>query len=117
MLRAEVRDIVANDLDKWELWIPSDPLQVYQWFTISVGVVGQYGADNFQLAAATREGRPRKSKHFSGIIVDEWNCDSVSNAIVEYVSSICGDTWEDIVRRLEEVCYWEYSRRSLSEYG
>jgi len=125
MMRAEVKFILPNDFatlgENWEAWEPPDRTDVYQWFSIDIGPIGDDAADSFQVAVATPVGvktkRKRANGRFRGIVVDEWCGAAVRNAIVDYVAAIHADSWEAIVEQLQADFHWEYSRRSVYEYG
>jgi Immunity protein 8 len=110
-MRAEVRDIEANDLPGWPTCQATDPGEGLAWFTVSVGAVGTPGSDLFQVAVGTPGGvagrRDRDS--FVGLVVDRFDPQAIERAIRDFVGSAEGPTWEAIAVRLGRVMRWEYA--------
>jgi hypothetical protein len=52
-MRAEVRQVSANDIPCWPDWVPADAVDELQWFSVAIGPAGSTGADLFQVALAT----------------------------------------------------------------
>src|SRR5262249_31346000 len=97
-MRAEVRSIEANDIPAWPNWQPSGTPEEHQWFTVSVGPVGDPGADYFQVAVATARWLWAHSRpgRFVGLVVDRFDPSLVEQAIREFVVKVEAPTWQDI---------------------
>ncbi len=109
-MQAEVRRIEANDIRDWPDWSPAGPSDELQRFTVSIGPLGDPGADLFQVAVATPLGlRQRRVKgKFVGLVVDRFEPQLVEQAIREFVASSKALTWQGIVDMLRVRMHWEY---------
>lgn len=121
MVQAELKDIIADDLENWETWKPADPTDVYVWYSAYIGPVGEESSNIFQVAVATPKGlksRKRRSNgRFRGIVIKEWSNEAAIRAIEDYVSAIRGSCWEAVAEQLEKDFRWEYSREPPGTYG
>src|SRR5262245_3472027 len=89
-MRAEVRQISANDIPAWLDWTPADAGDEFQWFSVAIGPADSTGADLFQVVVATAAGlkaRRHKSK-FVGLVVGVFQPHNIEQAIQDFVASI-----------------------------
>jgi hypothetical protein len=110
-MRAEVRSIDANDIPTWPDWQPSHPLDEYQWFTVSVGVIGSSGSSLFQVVVGTAIGiRERRHKQeFVGLVVERMEPTIIEHAIRAFVASGEAPLWELLVEQLRVNMHWEFT--------
>ena len=90
--------------------MPTGPRDEHQWFTASIGPVGERGTELFQVAVATPSGiRGRRRKgQFIGLVVDRFEPARVEKAIREYVEATEAPSWELLAEKLGRVMRWEY---------
>jgi hypothetical protein len=112
-LQAEVHSLESNDHCDWATFakhkVP-DPYDDYGWFQVTVGTAGIHGDNDFQVCVATPRAvsRLRQAGMEPGILVDNFDAATVRKAIVDRVSSVSADTWEQIVDELRKFMHWEY---------
>lgn len=113
--RLELRSLESNDHSDpaWRAWIPSDPSDACQWFTLDVGVEGEEGSTLFQACVLTptalKRGKSRRGK-FRGFVVQTYESGAVEpllQAFLDSVSQACWD-WEAALETLRERLHWEY---------
>ena len=112
-MHAEVHHLESNDHLRWSdfaQYDSPDPYDDYGWFHITVGASGIEGGNDFQVCVATPRavGGVKRTGRIPGIIVDQFDADSVRKAIYDRVASIEGHTWEQIVEQLRAFMLWEY---------
>lgn len=118
MLSAEVRSLEAcNHPIDWSEFIEyesPDPYDDFGWFRISVGATEVVGTNDFHVCVSTVRaiGRARRSGSSPGIIVDQFDAQSVSDAVHARVSGIQAHSWDQIVDELRTFAHWEYERDS-----
>lgn len=113
MLQAEIHHLESNDHLKWSDFADyesPDPFDHAGWFSVTVGASGIEGGNDFQVCVATPRavGRIKRSGAIPGILVDQFDAQSVRNAIYARVTSVRGGTWQQIVDQLRTFMLWEY---------
>ena len=68
------------------------------------------GGTDFQVCVATPRaaGRIKRSGSVPGILVDQFDADTVVRAIHDRVSGVNGHTWEQLLAELRTFMLWEY---------
>jgi len=108
-MRATLREISPNDTLDWEK--TEGPWDAFGWFSLSIGPEGNEGSEYFQVLVATPAAVSRAkgpTGRFRGVIVDSFEPDVIAKTLHDYVSSIEGHTWHDLVEKLMENMLWEY---------
>ena len=114
MTRLQVQHIDPNDFDSWEDFLKYQSPNTDDddsWFTITVGVEGEEGGNNFQVHVATPKaiGRIKQDVgRFKDLIVEEFTPQNIETVIRDAVDRASGLTWNDGVNRLRKLMFWEY---------
>lgn len=112
-MQAEIHHLESNDYLDWVDFVryeSPDPYDDYGWFHVTVGATGVDGGNDFQVCVATPRavGRIKRTGNVPGILVDYFDAATVRKAIVDRVTSVKGNTWEQIIDQLREFMHWEY---------
>ena len=113
-MRAELRAIDPNDHLGWDAFVAAErpePWDDFGWFTLSIGPEGDPGTSYFQVLVSTPAAVSRAKGElgrFQGLIVDSFEPGVVETTLREYVSSLQGLTWQDLVEQLRRTMHWEY---------
>jgi hypothetical protein len=113
LVRAELRSIEPNDFLGWQAFAAApheEPWDDFGWFMLGIGPLGEEGSDLFQVLVTTPAAIPRleADKRRRMFIVDSFEPDSLAHTLRDYVASISGLSWMDIVRQLQRTMHWEY---------
>jgi hypothetical protein len=119
-MRAEMKWISPNDFINWESFVSSDRREQevwddFGWFSLDIGSEGEDGTETFQVLVSTPAAVSRAKgdrKRFRGIIVDEFKPDIIRKSLTDYVSSVVGISWSEVVEQLRRWMYWEYEEMS-----
>jgi 23S rRNA maturation-related 3'-5' exoribonuclease YhaM len=93
---------------------PEDPEDFGFQLTLTIGIEGQKGADNFQLMVATpkhiQKIHPNQSaillRHY--LVVFRYDFNEILDVINKYIRSIEEDTWERVAEKIGRVAQWEF---------
>ena len=112
-MHAKIYNLQSNDHLDWQEFVDyqsPDPFDDAGWFHVTVGASGMDGGNDFQVYVATPRavGRVKRSGEIPGILVDQFDAESVRAAIYERIESIEGCTWEQIVEKLRRFMRWEF---------
>ena len=112
-MKAEVHHLESNDYTNWsdfEQHESPDPYDDFGWFHVTIGASGVEGGNDFQVCVATPRavGRIKRAGSVPGILVDNFDADSVHRAIHDRVTSITGHSWDEFVDQLRKFMLWEY---------
>jgi hypothetical protein len=113
-VKAELRSIESNDFLDWEEFAATErvnPWDDFGWFTVSIGPEGDPGSNWFQVLVSTPSAVPRakgNAKRFRGIIVESFEPTVIARSLQEYIASLKGLTWQELVDQLRQTMHWEY---------
>jgi len=113
-MRAVVRGIDPNDYPGWDRFVSAvipEPWDHFGWFTVVIGTEGGSGGDLFQVLVTTPAAVSRSRRgtcDFRVLVVDSFEPEVIARAIRDYVASVTGNTWDELVTQLQRVMYWEY---------
>jgi hypothetical protein len=113
-MRAELRHISPNDFPHWECFLSADraePWDDFGWFSLNIGPEGDPGTEIFQVLVATPAAVSRATGNrdrLQGIIVESFEPEIIVRALHEYVSSVTGNNWSEIVSQFRRSMFWEY---------
>lgn len=112
-MQAEIHNLESNDHLDWDDFVRYQSPDLYDdfgWFHVTIGAVGESGGNDFQVCVATQRavGRIKRTGFMPGILVDQFDSETVDKAIRDRVHSIHGHSWEQIVDQLREFMRWEY---------
>jgi hypothetical protein len=89
----------------------ADPWDDFGWFTLAIGPEGDPGSDWFQVLVTTPAAVSRakgNAKAFQGIIVESFQPAVIIQTLQEYVASLKGLSWQELVDQLRQTMLWEY---------
>lgn len=109
----DVRYIESTQYIDWEEFVryqSPDPWDDYGGFTVTVGEVGDEAGSNFQVCVATPRavGRMKRLDERPGILVDHYDPETVERAIIEKVTALKGNDYQDVIDQLRKFMHWEY---------
>ncbi len=112
-MQAEIHHLESNDHVDWDDFVryqSPDPYDDYGWFSVTIGAGGETGGNDFQVCVATPRaiGRIKRTGFIPGILVDQFDSETVEKAIRDRVAAVHGHSWDQIVDQLREFMRWEY---------
>ena len=117
MIRAELRHISPNDYQNWEEFAAVEhpqPWDEFGWFILDIGAEGEAGTTLFQALVTTpaAKGRAKENERDRRmLVVPSFEPEDLARELREYVGSVTGSSWSDVVEQLRCTMYWEYERR------
>ena len=112
-MRGELRDISPNDFPDWQCFASverPEPWDDFGWFSLNIGPEGDPGTEIFQVLVATPAAVSRAKGNrgrFQGIIVESFEPEIIVNTLHEFVSSVTGNNWSEIVDQFRRAMFWE----------
>lgn len=114
MTPLELRSLSSPDADPDD-WLPDDN-RVLILLQLEVGVVGQLGADTFNVVVATPEGLSSLAQddelgalaHRATIVVREFTWKKVRTVLEGILRQCVAPTWSESVLKLQRYFQWEY---------
>lgn len=114
-MKAQLRRIEHNDFfagwDAFAAQPSSDPWNDFGWLTLTIGPEGDPGTNYFQLLVSTpaAAGRARgEDRYFRGILVEKFEAAVIERTVRQFVESLEGTDWPNLVDQLRPVMHWEY---------
>ena|SRR6267378_3145967 len=113
-MRGELRDISPNDFLDWQCFAAAErpePWDDFGWFSLAIGPEGDPGSEIFQVLVATPAAVSRAKGNrgrFQGIIVESFEPEIIVRILHEYVSSVTGNNWSELVSQFRRSMFWEY---------
>lgn len=113
MNHAELKEINFNSislLTKNDACLEMLNESYYLPLKLSIGMVGEDGSDYFDVDVFN-VGWVKKKEIIlmkNSIVVDLMDFDKLEKYIKEFVGSVSGENWIDIVNQLRNYFYWEY---------
>ena len=109
LLRAEIKGFGSTQVDDLTTWKPDDPSDWSVVVTFAIGVVGEPGADNFDLTITTRDAIAASGRRpdFATFIVERYDWPSVWGLVSAWVAEASGVSWAQISDELGTRMRWE----------
>ncbi len=112
IFRAELKSILPiTDTYEWSELIVNDVYNGSGWFTLNIGIYGEEASDIFDVMVSTPRalGNVRRSiKSKKCFVVEKFDRQTIENTLSEYINSITGKDWLEIVNQLLKNMKWEY---------
>ncbi len=114
-MKPQVTQIVPDDFHHWDEFAEyaSDDLSD-DWgaFTVNIGLDPCDPGEVYGVVVATPAAIPRIKQEwgrpFKGLVINQFDSESVKQAIEGYVSQVTAISWEEVRRHLQKVMTWEY---------
>ncbi|HPS84364.1 MAG TPA: Imm8 family immunity protein [Bacteroidales bacterium] len=113
-MKSEIKDLFSTDIEQTlEFYIPDKPDNFGLLLDLEIGLVGQIGADIFQVMLCTPNWLIENTKqeefvlglHY--LIVFEYNYEKLNKKLIE-LFCIEGKDWDEIANKLSYIGLWEY---------
>ena len=113
MPKVAIRKLFCTDVEL-DVWQPVSDTDVRFWVSMEIGMVGNGGADIFQVMVATPDGLKRGSEH-EEVIVDRgviilhrFSWPILRRALDAVVKKCECNDWIEASTRLQRFFFWEY---------
>lgn len=108
-MRAELKAMLSPDLQKPR--IPDEPDACAVLIQAEIGPKGSEGAEIFQFEVVTPRwllANPQLRWARSQLFLPEFSWNEVEALLKRLVSSVSGETWEEIAIKLSRYMHWEF---------
>ena len=121
----EIKSYFCSDVPDLESWAPNDDYWIV-WIDLSIGAVGEVGADFFTACVASPRGLSAEnqrrvsrglSRIASPVVVQEYDWPTIQGILERQVATCTGPSWLSIQDQLRLMFSWEYEGMSWPKGG
>jgi hypothetical protein len=112
-MRARLKSLRSDEIPDLPRHVPAVPDDFAIPLVLEVGPLGLRGRERFELLAVTpkwlqkRHGRTGAVLGRGKLVVFEWSFERVKTFLAKEVERCSGQTWPDVVRKVERIAEWE----------
>lgn len=113
-MKLEVKYFSSPDIFDFEKFVPLHSNSFNFLLEFEVGILGKSGGDLFSVEVCTPNWF-QENINFSEItfcnkklIVFKYDINSIMNKIVDYISSINANSWEEAIAQISSIANWEF---------